>query len=207
MDQAASPPDPAPGRRTGEGRTPSGPARRPPPARRGGGLTIVLCVLVAGTFMVLSGVGLGTVGATVTGIGRFAQLKRHAVAAGRFTPSVAGGRSRSTGHAPAHTTSAAARGRGGDRAPAPPRATLGVEAVDAGGGGALLVGVHVPGAGHSAGLARGDVVLALDGTRLGSAADLARAIAAVRPGTAVTLTVRRPDGTRAHLTATPGVLT
>ncbi|MGW2856038.1 PDZ domain-containing protein, partial [Streptomyces sp. NPDC001215] len=70
MDQAASPPDPAPGRRTGEGRTPSGPARRPPPARRGGGLTIVLCVLVAGTFMVLSGVGLGTVGATVTGIGR-----------------------------------------------------------------------------------------------------------------------------------------
>ncbi|MEV6021961.1 PDZ domain-containing protein [Streptomyces sp. NPDC052036] len=204
MDQAASRPDPAAGRNTGEG-SPSGPAGRPPPARRGGSLVPLLCALVVGTLMVLSGVGLGTVGATVTGMSRFAQMKRHAAASGRFTPSAAGGRSRGTGHAPAHTASAAARG--GGPAPAPSRATLGVEAVDAASGGALLVGVQVPSAGHSAGLARGDVLLALDGTRLGSAADLARAIAAVRPGTAVTLTVRRPDGSRAHLTATPGVLT
>ncbi|MGW1157910.1 PDZ domain-containing protein [Streptomyces sp. NPDC002513] len=201
MDQTASRPDPVPG-----GGRSSGPARRPQaPARRGGRLTTLLCALVVGTFMVLSGVGLGTVGATVTGMSRLAQMKRHAAASGRFTP-VLGGRSRDAVlHAPAHTTTA--HGGGADPVPALPRVTLGVEAVDAASGGALLAGVRVPGAGHTAGLVRGDVLLALDGTRLGSAADLAHAIAAVRPGTPVTLTVRHADGTRAHLTATPGVLT
>ncbi|MFJ5530612.1 PDZ domain-containing protein [Streptomyces sp. NPDC093261] len=205
MDQGASRPDAVPGRESGEGR-PSGPARRPhAPARRGGRLTTLLCVLVVGMFMVLSGVGLGTVGATVTGMSRLAQVKRHAAASGRITPSVSGGRSPGTGRTPAHTTSAAARGGGPGPAPAPSRPSLGIEAVDAASGGALLVGVHVPGPGHTAGLVRGDVLLALDETRLGSAADLARAIAAVRPGTAVTLTVRHADGTHALLTATPGV--
>ncbi|MBV1936102.1 S1C family serine protease, partial [Streptomyces sp. BV286] len=87
------------------------------------------------------------------------------------------------------------------------RPTLGVEAVDASDGpGALLVGVHVPGPGHTAGLVRGDVLLTFGGTRLGTAADLARAVAAARPGTAVGLTLRRAGGHQ-QVSVTPGVIT
>ncbi|MFE1291994.1 PDZ domain-containing protein [Streptomyces sp. NPDC058751] len=88
------------------------------------------------------------------------------------------------------------------------RGTLGVEAVDApGGGGALIVGVHLPGPGYTAGLVRGDVLLALDGTGITSAAGLARAVADATPGREVTLRVRHVDGGRAHLSAVPGTAT
>ncbi|CAM5716551.1 hypothetical protein SALBM135S_08152 [Streptomyces alboniger] len=36
------------------------------------------------------------------------------------------------------------------------------------GPGALVVGVHVPGPGHTAGLVRGDTLLAVGGTRVGA---------------------------------------
>jgi S1-C subfamily serine protease len=75
------------------------------------------------------------------------------------------------------------------------------------GRGALVVGVHVPGPGYTAGLVRGDVVLHLGGSRTGSAADLARVIAAARPGAAVRLVVRHANGTRQYLVAVPGVVT
>lgn len=88
------------------------------------------------------------------------------------------------------------------------RATLGVEAVDASeDAGALVVGVHVPGPGYAAGLVRGDVLLAFGETRIGSAADLARAVAAADPGRSVTLTVRHANGNQQQLSTTPGVVT
>lgn len=64
-----------------------------------------------------------------------------------------------------------------------------------------------PAAGYTAGLVRGDVVLALGGRRTGTAADLARAIGAARPGTALRLVVRHANGTRQYLVAVPGVVT
>jgi S1-C subfamily serine protease len=82
-----------------------------------------------------------------------------------------------------------------------------VEVVDAAGPGALVVGVHVPGPGHSAGLVRGDVLLAFGATRVDSAAGLARAVARARPGADVTLAVRHRDGGRQRLTAVPGLVT
>ena len=70
-----------------------------------------------------------------------------------------------------------------------------------------MSGVHVPGAGHTAGLVRGDVILALGGTRTGTAADLARVIGAARPGVAPRLVVRHANGTRQYLVAVPGGVT
>ncbi|CAM5650101.1 PDZ domain-containing protein OS=Streptomyces alboniger OX=132473 GN=CP975_28395 PE=4 SV=1 [Streptomyces alboniger] len=67
--------------------------------------------------------------------------------------------------------------------------------------------MHVPGPGHTAGLVRGDTLLAVGGTRVGSTAGLAARIAAARPGEAVTLTVRHAAGGRQLLTVRPGVAT
>jgi hypothetical protein len=194
-----------PGQEPGDGR-PSGSARRPhaAPRRARQRLITLLSALVTCVVLVLSGVGLGTMGATVIGMSRLAELRED-------TPKAAagphGGRSRPTspGSSPGQ----------GSPLPASPvaavRPTLGVDVVDAPGDargrGALVAGVHVPGAGHRAGLVRGDVVLALGGTRTGTAADLARAIAVVRPGTALRLAVRHANGTRQYLVAVPGVAT
>jgi len=192
---------------------PPGPGQEPRTARRphaaphrGSGLPTLLLALLAGTVLVLSGVGIGTVGATVTGMGRLAELRRH-VGAMAHGPSAASasGRSHAPADAPVSPLSTTARAGGrSSPATAPQRVTLGVEAVDAKAGGALVVGVHVPGPGHAAGLVRGDVLLALDGTRLGSAADLGKAVAAARPGVTVTLRVRHANGTRRRVTVTPG---
>ncbi|MCG0068394.1 PDZ domain-containing protein, partial [Streptomyces tricolor] len=92
-------------------------------------------------------------------------------------------------------------------APAPPRATLGLEAVDAEKAGAKVVGVHVPGPGYAAGLVRGDVVLHFGAARVDTAADLARAVARARPGKAVLLTVRHSSGGYQQLAVIPGVVT
>ncbi|MFD6431969.1 PDZ domain-containing protein [Streptomyces venezuelae] len=92
--------------------------------------------------------------------------------------------------------------------PRPPAAALGIEAVDASrGAGALLVGVHVSGPGHAAGLVRGDTVLVFGGARIGSAAELATEVGRARPGRTVALTVRHASGARQVLTARPGVVT
>ncbi|WP_405930664.1 PDZ domain-containing protein [Streptomyces sp. NBC_00827] len=217
MEQTALRPKPMPGQEPGGGR-PSGGVRRPHAARRRGKrLMTLLFGLFVGTVLVLSGVGLGTVGATVIGMGKLADLQKQAAGAGAPGQSAPSGQT-SGAASPGGSKSAP---DGGSSTPAkepgksedesgkePVRATLGVEAVDASeDAGALVVGVHVPGPGYAAGLVRGDVLLAFGETRIGSAADLARAVAAADPGRSVTLTVRHANGNQQQLSTTPGVVT
>ncbi|QYX76863.1 hypothetical protein [Streptomyces akebiae] len=212
MEQTALRPKPMPGGESG-GDRPSGTARRPhaAPRRARQRLITLLLTLVTCAALVLSGVGLGTMGATVIGMSRLAELRDRAPGApgapGASVRPDADGRARDG-------VPKSVQGEGSSVPPAigaPTRPTLGVEAVDAPagalGGGALVVGVHVPGPGYAAGLVRGDTVLALGGTRTGSAADLARAVAAARSGVALKLLVRHANGTRRHLVAVPGVVT
>ncbi|AVH55913.1 MULTISPECIES: PDZ domain-containing protein [Streptomyces] len=212
MEQTALRPKPMPGQEPGGGR-PSGSARRPHAARRRGKrLMTLLFSLFIGTVLVLSGVGLGTVGATVIGMSKLADLQKRsagapppsgAMPAPDGANSVPGGAGSGPGGASPAPAQPPARQSAG-----PARATLGIEAVDAvKDAGALVVGVHVPGPGYMAGLVRGDVLLAFGETRLRSAADLARAVAAARPGRTVTLTVRHANGGRQQLSAVPGFVT
>ncbi|MEV0225203.1 PDZ domain-containing protein [Streptomyces sp. NPDC050704] len=207
MEQTALRPKPMPGQEPGGGPK-SGTVRRPHAARRRGRrLMTLLFGLFVGTVLVLSGVGLGTVGATVIGMSKLADLQKQASASGAsaLSPGPSGAKP-----APSAGSSASPRDRAQHRPKSLPkeRPSLGVEAVDATGGpGALLVGVHVPGPAHTAGLVRGDVLLVVGGTRIDSAADLARAVATARPGRTVTLTVRHASGGYQQLTATPGVIT
>ncbi|WP_030338692.1 PDZ domain-containing protein [Streptomyces sp. NRRL S-1022] len=184
MEQTALRPKPMPGQDRRDDGTP-GPARRPHaaprPARR---LRTLLFGLCAGIVLVLSGVGIGTVGATVIGMSRLAELQREAPPP---APS-----------ADAVPTAVSA--------PAVPGMTLGVEAVDARKAGALVVGVHVPGPGYAAGLVRGDVVLQLGAARVDTAADLARAVTRARPGKALLLTVRHSSGGYQQLSVTPAMV-
>ncbi|WP_129305921.1 PDZ domain-containing protein [Streptomyces sp. L2] len=188
MEQTALRPKPMPGQERRDG-DPSRTTRSPHGARRRGRrLRTLLSGLLVGTVLVLCGIGLGTVGATVIGLGKLADLRRQA------TPPPA-----------AHATpSAPATAPTG---PGVTAATLGLEAVDADKAGALVIGVHVPGPGYTAGLVRGDVLLQFGTHRVDSAADLARAVARAHPGTPVTLTVRHHSGAYQQLTATPGVVT
>lgn len=186
MEQTALRPKPMPGQKPGGG-TKSGTARHPHAARRRGRrLMTLLFSLFVGTVLVLSGVGLGTVGATVIGMSKLAELQRQA--ARQPVP-------------PAHPSRSAPT-----TSPTPAGATLGVEAVDAEKAGALVVGVHIPSPGYTAGLVRGDVLLTFGGTRIDSASDLARAVAHAHPGTEITLTVRHHNGGFQQLTVTPGVI-
>ncbi|MFF0188737.1 PDZ domain-containing protein [Streptomyces sp. NPDC005244] len=210
MEQTALRPKPMPGQEPGTGERHPGGARRPHAAkRRGRRLVTLLFSLFVGVVLVLSGVGLGTVGATVIGMSKLAALQKQAGAAGQARgPS--GGPGASAAPRPAGTTTAS--GSGAPIAPGKAtdpsgRAALGVEAVDAPGGGALLIGVHTPGPGYTAGLVRGDVLLAVGGTGIRSAADLAHAVAAAEPGHGLTLDVRHANGTRGRLSAVPGVAT
>ncbi|MFC9846725.1 PDZ domain-containing protein [Streptomyces sp. NPDC060223] len=211
MEQTALRPKPMPGQERGGGR-PAGGNKRPHAARRRGKrLMTLLFGLFVGTVLVLSGVGLGTVGATVIGMSKLADLQKQAAAA----PPPAGSKPAPGGGSP---TPAKETAKEPAEQPEKPddqpeekesvRATLAVEAVDVPEGeGALVVGVHVPGPGYSAGLVRGDVLLAFGETRIEAAADLARAVAAAQPGTAVTLTVRHANGNQQQLSTTPGVVT
>ncbi|MFD8815252.1 PDZ domain-containing protein [Streptomyces sp. NPDC059627] len=184
MEQTALRPKPIPGQERGDSPPPD-PARRPHAARhRGRRIRTLLFGSLVGTVLVLSGVGLGTVGATVIGMSRLAELRQQAP---------------STKPSPAPPTTPT---------PSPTAAaTLGVEAVDAEKVGALVVGVHVPGPGYSAGLVRGDVLLQLGASRIDSAADLVRAVADARSGKEVKLTVRHASGGYQQLTVVPGVVT
>ncbi|MET8827968.1 PDZ domain-containing protein [Streptomyces sp. NPDC004610] len=190
MEQTALRPKPMPGRESGRAR--AAPGRRPHAARRRTRrrLRTLLLGLLAGTVLVLSGVGLGTVGATVIGMSRLAELQRRTEAAPE-----------------PRTTATVARGAPGPVLPAPPTAALGVEAVDAEKAGALLVGVHVPGPGHTAGLVRGDILLTFAGTRVDTAADLVRAVDTSAPGKPVTITVRHESGGYQQLSVTPALVT
>lgn len=196
MEQPALRPRPMPGDGGGQSSRPA--SARPPvrPARQHAGRRVgrrlVSAVLgtLTGVALVLSGVGLGAVGATLAGTGALAELKRQAGTAPVSGPSASG---------PRGTPSAPAR--------APVVARLGVEVADGRRPGARVVAVHMPGPGSSAGLVPGDVLLAFDGRRVDSAADLARAVARARPGDEVTLTVRHRGGDRRRLTAVPGIVT
>ncbi|MFD4554146.1 PDZ domain-containing protein [Streptomyces sp. NPDC058469] len=189
MEQTALRPKPMPGQEPGGGTKPSA-GRRPHAARRRGRrLVTLLFGLFVGTVLVLSGVGLGTAGATVIGMSKLAEMQRQA--ARQPAPTAApSGRPASSASPSSSPTSAAA--------------TLGVEAVDAEKAGALIVGVHIPGPGYTAGLIRGDVLLTFDGTRVDSAADLARAVARAHPGDEVTITVRHRSGGFQQFTVVPG---
>ena len=196
MEQTALRPKPMPGQGPGDGAEPGPGARRPhaAPRRCGRRLTTLLVALLAGVVLVLSGVGLGAMGATLIGMGKLAELQSRA---GQGAPGSPAPSAHPGTPSPAPTLS-----------PAPAAvATLGVEAVDARKPGALVVGVHVPGPGYAAGLIRGDVILAFDKTRIDSAADLARAVAASRPGSGAVLTVRHRSGGFQQLTVVPGVVT
>lgn len=191
MEQTALRPKPMPGREP-PGGAPSGPARRPHAARRGRRrLLTVVFGLLGGLVLLLSGIGIGTVSATVTGMSRMAELQRRAAGPGEAAPR----------SAPAQRTAPASP------APAPVRPALGIEVVDDTGPGARVVGVHVPGPGYSAGLVRGDVLLVFGTARVDSAADLAQAVARARPGREVVLTVRHRSGGYEQLTVVPGVVT
>ncbi|WP_320781277.1 PDZ domain-containing protein [Streptomyces sp. CRN 30] len=182
MEQTALRPKPMPGRSPDRGIEPESVRPHPPhpPHRRRRRLTTVLSGLCAGTVLLLAGAGLATVGTTVLDLNRPAEARGRAVSA----PPTAG---------------AAAEAAVG--------ATLGVVVVDDSGPGARVVDVHAAGAGRAAGLVRGDVLLVFGTVRVDSAADLGRAVAGVRPGTPVELTVRRAGGGYRQLTAVPGVVT
>lgn len=165
-----------------------------PRAGCGRRLTTLLLGLFAATVLLLSGVGLGTVGATVIGMSRLAEFRQRA--------GVHPGGPATSAHPVPAPSSAKQTPR-----PTHAAATLGLEAVDAEKAGALVVGVHIPGPGYTAGLVRGDVLLALGRTRIDTADDLARAVAAARPGRELVLTVRHRSGGYQQLTAVPGVVT
>ncbi|MEV0975614.1 PDZ domain-containing protein [Streptomyces sp. NPDC049915] len=196
MEDTALRPKPMPGRDPG-GARPAGQPRRPHAARRRGRrLTTWRLGLLVGAVLVLTGVGLGTVGATVIGLSKLAELQGHTAAPGSAP---------SFGKAPSHGAASPAPTPAGS--PGPVRASLGVEAMDGEKPGALVVGVHVPGPGCTAGLVRGDIVLAVGQSRVDSAADLSRVVAAARPGAPVVLTVRHRSGGYQQLAAVPGVVT
>lgn len=243
MEQTALRPKPMPGQDTGSGRrfgvgirrrlggaarTPGaggggpGAGRRPHAARRRGRrLRTLLFGVLCSAVLVLSGVGLGTVSATVIGMSKLAEMQKAAGAPGGG-PGAPGGPpapgpskpgvpakppEKDPGKNPGDDAGKES-GKGQEPGPAVARPALGVEAVDAPGGpGALLVGVHSPGPGHTAGLARGDVLLAFGETRIGSARGLAAAVAAADPGRSVTLTVRHERGDLQSLSVTPGFVT
>ncbi|MGW7072023.1 PDZ domain-containing protein [Streptomyces sp. NPDC054855] len=206
----------------------SGTGHRPHAARRRGRrLVTLLFGLLFSVVLVLAGVGLGTVSATVIGMSKLADMQKQAQAQGgakgQGGQAAPGGQTAPGGPA-APDGPAAHGGPAGPGSPAAPpepprkepggagertaRPTLGVEAVDAPrGAGALLVGVHSPGPGYTAGLVRGDVLLAFGKTRVGSAKALAAAVAAADPGRNVTVTVRHENGGRQSLSVTPGFVT
>ncbi|MER7180963.1 PDZ domain-containing protein [Streptomyces hyaluromycini] len=184
MEQTVLRPKPIPGQDRGDD-PPTDPVRRPHAARRRGRrIRTLLFGSFVGTVLVLSGVGLGTVGATVIGMSKLAELRQQA-------PPTTPGSAPPTTPTPSPTAAA----------------TLGVEAVDAEKVGALVVGVHVPGPGYTAGLVRGDVLLQLGDRRIDSAADLVRAVADARPGKEAKLTVRHASGGYQQLTVVPGFVT
>ncbi|MET9059687.1 PDZ domain-containing protein [Streptomyces antibioticus] len=189
MEQTALRPKPLPGQEPGDDTDPGGRTPRPHAARRRHRrLATLLTGLLVGTVLVLTGVGLGTVGATVIGMSRLAELQRASVSTAPPRPAAP-----PASPAPAEAPAA--------------RATLGVEVMDADRAGARVVAVDVPGPGYRAGLVRGDVLLNFGGTRIDSAADLLRAVRAAGPGEEVELTVRHESGAYQQLSVVPGVVT
>ncbi|MEU8574109.1 PDZ domain-containing protein [Streptomyces asoensis] len=209
MEQTALRPKPLPGSEPGGGRPGTDARGRPPRAarRRGRRLTTLLLGLIAGTVLVLSGVGLATVGTAVLGLSGPAALQRQAAPGASGIPGAGSAPGRPAPPPPSGSSRPPGWSETSGATPRPPGATLGLEAVDAEGPGARIVAVHVPGPGYRAGLVRGDVLLTFGGHRIRSATDLARAVTEAVPGRAVELTVRHRSGGRAALAVLPGVVT
>ncbi|MDQ0834111.1 hypothetical protein QF032_005955 [Streptomyces achromogenes] len=231
MEQTALRPKPLPGQDPAGAALPSGgPGHRPSAARRRGRRpTTLVAGLFAGTALVLSGVGLGTVGATVIGMSRLAELQRQAELGGDAGPEGWAGRAGPTDRpqasggtregrtaarsGPGGAASSAAAGAeagasgGAGASSRAAGASLGLEAVDAARTGAEIVAVHVPGPGFTAGLVRGDVLLTFGGAGIDSATDLARAVDRARPGAEVEVTVRHRGGGYRKVTVVPGIVT
>ncbi|MDG4860288.1 PDZ domain-containing protein, partial [Streptomyces sp. T-3] len=172
MEQTVLRPKPMPGHTAGP--RPNG--HRPHAARRRGRrlLTVLFSTFVA-LVLVLAGVGLGTVGATVIGMSKLADLQKQAAQQSPGGkpggPGQPGQSGKQPGGQPAPSQQEPQGGQGQAASGKPARAAIGVEAVDAGkGAGALLVGVHSPGPGYTAGLVRGDVLLGFGKTRVEAAA-------------------------------------
>lgn len=82
MEQTALRPKPMPGQEPGGGTVPD-PARRPPTVRRRRRrLPTLLFGLFVATALLLAGVGIGTVSATVIGMSKLAEMQRQAGAPG-----------------------------------------------------------------------------------------------------------------------------
>ncbi|MFF7093202.1 PDZ domain-containing protein [Streptomyces rubradiris] len=177
MEQTVLRPKPMPGQSPREAGGGQGPVRRPHAAPRRARRSRTLLLVLGAGALLLCGIALGIAAATVAGVGGPAGPSRQAPPP-----------------APA-------------AAPAPPAATLGVVVADGEKAGALVVAVHVPGPGYTAGLVRGDIVLQLGADRVDTAADLARAVSRSRPGEAVLLTVRHGSGAYQQLTVTPALVT
>ncbi|MFJ9175561.1 PDZ domain-containing protein [Streptomyces sp. NPDC102360] len=169
--------------------------------RRGRRLCSVLCGLLCAVVLVLAGIGLGTVGATVIGMSKLAELKRQAPPEARPAAPPPSSPAPTPRPSTAPTPPASPLSRGG----------LGVEVVDAPKtSGALVVAVHIPGPGYTGGLVRGDVLVGLGARRVGSALGLAAHVADVadaRPGRPVVVMVRHANGELQKLVVTPGVVT
>lgn len=180
--------------------------RRPHAARRRGRrLATWLTGMLVAVVLLLAGVGIGTVGTGVIALSRMAQMQQ----AQQQRPAPSGqpagqpsGRpsARPSGHPSVPSTAA----------PGPTRVAvggrLGIEVVDAPTGpGALVVAVHEPGPGYTAGLVRGDVLLHLGTAAIGSASDLAAVVTDAQPGRELSLKVRHRNGREQELTVVPGV--
>ncbi len=110
MEQTALRPKPMPGQEPGGGRTTSRPARRPHAARRRGRrLTTLLFGLFVAAVLVLAGVGLGTMSATVIGMSKLADLQRDTGKAEQALPASAQPGSRAGPAAPSRPRAARAR--------------------------------------------------------------------------------------------------
>ncbi|MEU6391064.1 PDZ domain-containing protein [Streptomyces sp. NPDC046939] len=180
-------------------------SRRPDVVRGGGGrrtaglLAGLLCALA----LVLAGAGLGAVGTTVLGLSGLSDMSG---ARGTSGASDISGAGKAAGVQQRPQEKAMTDARPAEKAPA--RTILGVEVADAPQGpGALVVAVHVPGPGYTAGLVRGDVVTRFGAVDIGSARALVARVANARPGRQVLLVVRHRDGVRQTLAVTPGLVT
>jgi S1-C subfamily serine protease len=165
--------------------------------------------MLVAVVLLLAGVGIGTVGTGVIALSRMAQMQQ----AQQQRPAPSGQPAGQPAGQPSGRPAARPSGRPSvpsTAAPGPTRVAvggrLGIEVVDAPTGpGALVVAVHEPGPGYTAGLVRGDVLLHLGTAAIGSASDLAAVVTDAQPGRELSLKVRHRNGREQELTVVPGV--